>query len=125
LLQDEPQPPRVSHRAPGTELNTPREAPIQLAAKAVLVPAAASEIVRAAPVAPPPIALGTARGRRVQREATLQPEPPPRAETTIHVSIGRVEVRATPAPPARERTQAASPVMSLEQYLRTRAGRAH
>jgi hypothetical protein len=43
--------------------------------------------------------------------------------TTIHVSIGRVEVRATPPPAAaRPRSQpAAAPVMSLDEYLRQRA----
>jgi hypothetical protein len=124
LLQDEPQPPRVSHRTPGTELTTPREAPIPRVAKAVPVPAVASEIVRPAPVAPPPTPLLTSRGERAQRDGPFQHEPAPRAEATIHVSIGRIEVRATPAPPARDRAQAASPVMSLEEYLRTRAGRA-
>lgn len=43
--------------------------------------------------------------------------------TTIHVSIGRVEVRATP-PPATVRSRpqpAAASVMSLDEYLRQRA----
>jgi hypothetical protein len=125
LSQVEPLSPRVSRQPRHAELTAPHVAPIPHMAKAVPVRAAASEIVRAAPVAPPPITLATARGRRIQREATLQREPVPGAETTIHVSIGRIEVRATPAPPARERAQTTSPVMSLEEYLRTRgAGRA-
>ena len=47
----------------------------------------------------------------------------PESEPTIHVTIGRVEVRAVASPASdsgrRERTP--SPVMSLDEYLRTRA----
>jgi len=58
--------------------------------------------------------------------ANSRPSPrpePPAAEPVIHVTIGRIEVRATPAPkaPARER-QAARPPVDLEEYLRQRAG---
>ena len=42
--------------------------------------------------------------------------------STIHVTIGRVEVRATLPPPVRSRQQAAQPRgMSLDEYLRQRA----
>jgi hypothetical protein len=122
--RDEVLPPRVSHRAPGTELTTPRDAPILRVAEAVPARRAAREIIRAAPVAPLPLPLVTSRGERAQRDGPFRRELAPRAEATIHVSIGRIEVRATPAPPARDRAQAASPVMGLEEYLRTRAGRA-
>ena len=47
----------------------------------------------------------------------------PESEPTIHVTIGRVEVRAVASPASDsgriERTP--SPVMSLDEYLRTRA----
>lgn len=43
--------------------------------------------------------------------------PPP----TIQVTIGRVEVRATPPPAARQRPRAAAPMLTLEDYLRRRA----
>jgi len=44
------------------------------------------------------------------------------AAPTIHVTIGRVEVRATPPPPAGSRAKATLPsVMSLEEYLGRRA----
>jgi hypothetical protein len=46
----------------------------------------------------------------------------PEAGPTIHVTIGRVEVRATPAPAARKRTRSRPPVMSLDDYLRQRSG---
>lgn len=61
--------------------------------------------------------LGSANARRKQ---TPQPEP------TIHVTIGRVEVRAAPpaAPPPKAR-RSEPPVMSLDEYLRKRAGGDH
>ena len=49
-------------------------------------------------------------------------QPPPTAEPTIHVTIGRIEVRATqPAAPIAPRERQAPTVMSLEEYLRRRA----
>jgi hypothetical protein len=47
----------------------------------------------------------------------VAPSPP-----SIHVTIGRVEVRATPPPPAGSRDKPTlPPVMSLEEYLGRRA----
>ena len=43
-------------------------------------------------------------------------------QQTIHVTIGRIEVRATPPPSAPARKQNAAPVMSLDEYLKTRSG---
>lgn len=53
-------------------------------------------------------------------------DPPParaqRSEPAIHVTIGRVEVRAVAAAPSdTTRRERPSPVMSLDDYLRTRA----
>lgn len=54
-----------------------------------------------------------------QREEAPGPTSSP---STISVTIGRIEVRATPALPARAQSQRqASPVMSLDQYLHQRA----
>lgn len=48
----------------------------------------------------------------------------PAAEPVIQVTIGRIEVRATPAAaPAPRPRPAASPAMSLEEYLRRRSRR--
>ena len=46
------------------------------------------------------------------------------AEPSVHVTIGRIEVRATSESKPAGRAQTASPVMSLEEYLhrRTRQG---
>lgn len=55
-----------------------------------------------------------------QRQIALA-EPPERAPT-IHVTIGRVEVRATPPPsPPQKEKRSRAPVMSLDEYLRQRA----
>jgi hypothetical protein len=44
------------------------------------------------------------------------------APPTIHVTIGRIEVRATPPPPAQPRPRAAAaPILTLDEYLRRRA----
>jgi hypothetical protein len=74
-------------------------------------------------------------GRPLEFGAISQSAPPfrtvtPRSEAredsaanSINVTIGRVEVRATlPQPAASEKPRTAAPIMSLEEYLRGRAG---
>lgn len=79
---------------------------------------AVSDLLRVAPrMARPDV------GARLERDS---PEAPPTApETsppTIHVNIGRVEVRAAMPPPAPPRQQAAPPKkLSLDKYLRSRS----
>jgi hypothetical protein len=57
------------------------------------------------------------------------PRPPDetaREETTVHVSIGRIELRAArsePPPAPKPRAPATPPVMSLDDYLRSRRAR--
>jgi hypothetical protein len=46
-----------------------------------------------------------------------EPSPAP----TVNVTIGRIEVRATPAPPASAPKPRSTPVMTLEEYLQRRA----
>lgn len=51
------------------------------------------------------------------------PAPAPGLPTpTIQVTIGRIEVKATPPAPPSKKQRPAAPVMSLEEYLRRRAG---
>jgi hypothetical protein len=67
------------------------------------------------PTVPPAV---TPRATR-QRDATRAPEPPP----AIHVSIGRIEVRAAESPTAPpRRTRAFAPKLSLDDYLASRTG---
>ncbi len=89
------------------------------------------------PVAPPPGAAKPARKfpapvvRAVPREPappdSLEPSGAPRHHIpappapAIHVTIGRVEVRAVP-PPAPKVAQPARPKLSLDEYLAQRAG---
>ena len=69
----------------------------------------------------PPVAAFAPRARPAQRRSSPLPRD---AETTIHVSIGRIEVRATQQPGERRREAAAPAVMTLGEYLRSRAERA-
>ncbi len=92
---------------PNTDRGVPDIPPV--AARVLAAPAAPAivpRVVRAAPErpAPPSLALAT--------------------ETTVHVSIGRIEVRATPQPAEQRRERVPSPVMSLGDYLNSRAERA-
>ncbi|MEV7037721.1 hypothetical protein [Amycolatopsis sp. NPDC051061] len=83
---------------------------------------AEAEPVRAHPVRPAPAAA---------REPVDVPKPSrpvsrraPAAEPTVHISIGRVEVKAAPQPaprPARAESPR-RPAVSLDDYLRNRAG---
>jgi hypothetical protein len=56
-----------------------------------------------------------ANRRSTQPNSLPQPTAP---EPEIHVSIGRIEVRAVADAPASRRAQPATPVMGLEEYLR-------
>jgi hypothetical protein len=53
----------------------------------------------------------------VERTSPTSPEP------TIHVSIGRIEVRAISQPPAKNSPRPPSTGIGLEEYLRRRSGR--
>jgi len=87
-------------------------------AKPVLVPenqqshfAAGSETARFKSLSPP------GSWHTVERTSPTPPEP------TIHVSIGRVEVRAIWQPPAKNSPRPPSTGIGLEEYLRRRSGR--
>ena len=86
------------------------------------------EASKGTPPEPPPSSKREAPASFLQPRITL-PEPfpvrheAPAPETVIHVSIGRIEVRATQAPkaPSRERPAAARTGVDLEDYLRQRS----
>jgi hypothetical protein len=87
--------------APGSEAHTGQLQPASATPTAPIVPAS---IIASPRVLPSP-------NKQITTEAQ-----------SIHVTIGRVEVRATIPPPVRSRPQTApAPVMSLDEYLRQRA----
>jgi len=81
--------------------------------------------IAVAPFAPPPFA--PAREANAPRAPAPRREPgakPAQPEPVIHVTIGRVEIRAVAErEPARRKREAASAVMSLDDYLRARSKR--
>jgi hypothetical protein len=102
-------------RAPAPASLDPRETP-----RAPAPAAAHREPVRSPPDAPPPRAPFM-RGPDERRRL----EEPNEAAPVIHVTIGRVEVRATPPapPPLPEVPRWQAPVLGLEEFLRRERGR--
>lgn len=71
----------------------------------------------------PPVAAPRVVRREAPGEVPVTPSPaPPSPSPAVRVTIGRLEVRAAPPPPARPARRAASSVMSLEDYLKRHAG---
>ena len=63
------------------------------------------------------LARETALRHGNSRNGEPRPAPPP-----IHVTIGRLEIRATPPATPTRSTRAAGPRLSLDEYLRSRGG---
>ncbi|NJN87362.1 MAG: hypothetical protein HC881_14965, partial [Leptolyngbyaceae cyanobacterium SL_7_1] len=100
--------PTVSPSAPPA---TGRENPLVSTNPALVVP-------RSATLIPPPTVASRERSPSQPAEAQSVPSSP-----TIHITIGRIDVRAvTPPPPTRSRTTTAPARLSLEEYLRSRTG---
>lgn len=113
-----------SLRLPGTTAPPPFEAEPRLAARvatpphrmpAVHVPAPPRDGSPAAPILVPRLPRAEAAPRR---ERLLAPDT---SDATVHVTIGRVEIRAVAPPAAQKRTGAAA-ALSLRDYLRRRNG---
>jgi hypothetical protein len=87
-----------------------------------IIPVKESPAIRPAPIPAPAIEVVSRRSRSAAWESIDAPQlasPAP----TIHVTIGRIEVRATPPPvSAQSKSRPAAPVMSLDDYLRQRGG---
>lgn len=96
------------------------------AAAAVPPPGAArSEPLQHLTPTPPPFALSPqpALPQGVRQDVREQIKPETRRdvqEPTIHVSIGRIDIRAETEASQRRKPSEASPVMSLDEYLRSR-----
>jgi hypothetical protein len=65
-----------------------------------------------------------AHARDVEREpARLIPSPAaPESAPSIQVTIGRIEIRATPPPPSNTQPRPGPPILTLDEYLRQRNG---
>jgi hypothetical protein len=96
-------------------------APVRAHAGVREVPAVEPVVPRIAAVVPPAIQPRIVRATPARTPLAAAPRA---AETTIHVSIGRIEVRATPPAIQRGRQAAPPAVMSLGAYLSARAERA-
>jgi hypothetical protein len=101
--------------------NERREAPVLQPRTAVQPEVRRVEVLRPAPAPPEgrPAPLAAPRGEREggPREAGAPPPAP-----QIHVTIGRLEIRAAGQPaPAPRRAREPAAVMSLDDYLRQRA----
>ena len=93
-----------------------RDLPQPIVAPAAPASPTRRELVALAPG--PRASLRPAAQLMVHSEERARPEPdstPP--QSVIHVSIGRVEIRAVNAPPAPARSQAKTASLSLEQFL--------
>ncbi|WP_434582181.1 hypothetical protein [Carbonactinospora thermoautotrophica] len=117
-------------RPTGPPAGPPRPAP------RITPPAAAPEPRARPKTAPPqpgplprgPVAVSAVR-RAPAREPAREPAParrrqqPPRPERVVHVSIGRLEVRAAaPGPAPRPRPGRPAPVMPLDEFLAREEG---
>lgn len=103
-----------------------REQPIQPLPPTAATPAAIPEPANQPTSAPTVIhpeqikPFIPANGRPVNHQP---PVTPPEPAPTVQITIGRIEVRATPPPPAKAaQKQPRTPVLSLEDYLRQRNG---
>jgi len=84
---------------------------------------------RASPSALEPTLKPTAIVRTIEPPIGVWQSPPPsralpvspEPEPTVHVTIGRIEVRAVPNDPPPRRERKRSPQMTLEEYLRRRS----
>jgi hypothetical protein len=125
--------PRVRPPAVGRAVEDP--APVQRAIS-IAAPRTFETVAEHSLVVPTPIAARIAanlrgvapnsdsgtrrRDTRIERGVSNNASP---TEPTVHVTIGRIDVRAVTEAKAPARQQAASPVMGLDEYLRAHAKR--
>lgn len=104
------------------QATTPSPAPFAPEAPRAQTPFQAPDAPRA--VTPPQPSLSPPQTSRTPAPRQTALPPQQQAEPVIHVTIGRIEVRAVEEREARPRKrEAASPVMTLDDYLKSRAKR--
>lgn len=101
--------PQPFHETTESRVRLPSAEPAQARR---LTPPAAAPIEPAAPT----------RFEFARHVPPARPTPPP--EPTIHVTIGRIEVRAVSSQGTPKKERSESPVMSLNEYLRSKRGSA-
>lgn len=93
-----------------------------IAASAPVAPAQAALPIRPAALKASTVSPLFPLIRSSERQAINEPKLVPSAPT-IHVTIGRIEVRATPLPVSvQPKSRPATPMLSLDDYLRQRGG---
>jgi hypothetical protein len=103
-------------RQHSTGLNRP------LSVAAIVVPSGAPRAAIDQPLVNTPSASRPPKPR--ERPVRRQTSNAPVSEPTVHVTIGRIDVRAVSvAAPSARKERDSSPVMSLDEYLRTRTPR--
>lgn len=119
----EPAPVRARMRAIDQVEEREKEASVRhntpLPPRAAAVPPQARVPLRHVVPLPPPFAPLPPMLPRSVRERTAPSREA--AEPTIHVSIGRIDIRAETDAAPRRKSAETSPVMSLDEYLRSRA----
>jgi hypothetical protein len=109
----------------GTLVGLPRARPEPLRRVPPTAPREPGDVAPAPFLPARPLAPGSPQGSASARGARPETAPAP-APPAIHVTIGRIEVRATPqrAPALAPAPRPAAPKLSLDEYLRSRRGRA-
>ncbi len=124
-IADESAPP--PSRAPFAATPPVKTAPLAARETSATLASAAPQAVPDTPAlprlapAPPPFAPLPAPVQPSPRRPQMQAPPREAAEPTIHVTIGRIDIQASSAAPAPRKARETSPVMSLDDYLRSRA----
>lgn len=117
-IDREPEKPPVPVLTPQTILIERPAAPAT--SPSIVQPVVERVIERREKIAPPDRSRDVRSASAPTTANEAPPEPP--APPVIHVTIGRVEVRATPTPAAPRRAAHSTPTLSLEDYLRSRNG---
>lgn len=106
--------PKVSPAKTDTAISKPK---INTQSESSALPARRSSIKPAEIPRPFSAPLVNPARRSAKTQAPLPPPAP-----TVQVTIGRVEVRATPAPPVKHQATRVAPKLTLDEYLRSRSG---
>jgi hypothetical protein len=106
---------------PAAPVAAKREASLTPASAVLSSPRETPALPRLSPAPPPFAPLPVMTPTQPLRRADPQVRPREAAEPTIHVTIGRIDIQASGDTSAPRKSRETSPVMSLDDYLRSRA----